>query len=297
MTSQNWPDGAPILSDGAWGTEFHKRGLTGGECSDGWNLLHPERVFAVAASYVEAGSDIILTNTFRANRVALAGYGLAEELEPINREGVRISREAAATVRPPHRRVQVFASFGTTGKILAAGEISREDALAAFREQTAILAAAGADALIMETVSDIEEASAGLAAARETGLPVWISFVFDTGRNKDRTMTGVTPEQAARRMTDEGAAGVGANCGVGIAEYVPVCRRLRETTALPLWIKPNAGLPTIENGQAVYATTPEQFASYIPQLVAAGAGVVGGCCGSNPDFIRAVARAKANLCV
>jgi 5-methyltetrahydrofolate--homocysteine methyltransferase len=290
MTQPNWPAGVPILSDGAWGTEFHKRGLSGGECSDGWNLLHPERVFEVAAAYVEAGSKIILTNTFRANRVALAGYGLAGKLEAINSEGVRISREAAGG------RARVFASFGTTGKLLAAGEIPPEEALAAFREQTAILAAAGADALIMETVSDIEEASVGLAAARETGLPVWISFVFDTGRNKDRTMTGVTPEQAARRMTDEGAAGIGANCGVGIAEYVPVCRRFRAATALPLWIKPNAGLPTIEDGQAVYATTPEQFASYIPQLVAAGAGVVGGCCGSNPDFIRAAARIMADLC-
>jgi methionine synthase I (cobalamin-dependent) len=190
----------------------------------------------------------------------------------------------------------VFASFGTTGKLLAAGEITREEALAALREQTALLAEGGPDALLMETVSDIEEASAGLEAARETGLPVWISFAFESGRNKDRTMTGVTPEQAARRMTDEGAAGVGANCGVGIAEYVPVCRRLRETTALPLWIKPNAGLPNIEDGRAVYATTPGQFASYIPQLVAAGANVIGGCCGTTPDFIRAAARVMANLC-
>lgn len=290
MTSPNRPLGGPILSDGAWGTEFQKRGLTGGECSDGWNLLHPERVLEVAASYVEAGSNIILTNTFRANRVALEAHGLAAQLDAINRAGVRISREAAGG------RARVFASFGTTGKMLVAGEIGREEALDAFREQTSILAAAGPDALLMETVSDIEEASVALAAARETGLPVWVSFAFDTGRNKDRTMTGVTPEQAARRMTDEGAAGVGANCGVGIAEYVPICRRFREATRLPLWIKPNAGLPAIEDGHAVYATTPEQFASHIPELVEAGAAVIGGCCGSNPDFIRAAARIMAGLC-
>jgi methionine synthase I (cobalamin-dependent) len=235
----------PLLSDGAQGTEFQKRGLAPGECSDAWNLLHPERVLEVGAAYAEAGSDILLTNTFRANRTALAAHGLEEKLEAINREGVRIAREAAGG------RARVFGSFGTTGKLLALQEISPEEALAVFREQTAILAAAGPDALLMETVSDIEEASIGLKAARETGLPVWISFAFDSGRNKDRTMTGVTPEQAARRMTEEGATGVGANCGVGIVESVPVCRRFRAATGLPLWIKPNAGLPSVENGEAV----------------------------------------------
>ena len=270
-----------VLSDGAWGTELQKRGLPLGDCPDHWNLLRPEAVGEVARAYVEAGSRVILTNTFRGNRVALAGYGLEDQVFAINRVGAAISRQAAA------RSALVFASLGPTGKMLAAGEVSPERVMLAFEEQAAALAEGGADALLIETMSDLEEASIALAAARRTGLPVIVSFTFDTGRNKDRTMTGATPEQAARRMAEEGADAVGANCGIGIAEYVPVCRRLRAATNLPIWIKANAGLPEMDNGTPVYRTTAEQFASHLPSLVAAGAKFMGGCCGTDPDFIRA----------
>jgi methionine synthase I (cobalamin-dependent) len=280
----------PLLADGAWGTQMQRLGLAAGEFPDHWNLLYPERVAEVAASYVGAGSAIILTNTFRANRVALAAAGLAGETAAINRAGARISREAAKG------RALVFASMGPTGKLVMASEIAPAEARDAFREQAAALAEGGADALLVETMSDMEEASLALAAARETGLPVWVSFAFDSGKNKDRTMTGVTPEHAARRMTEEGASGVGANCGVGIAEAAPICRRMRAATALPLWMKPNAGIPELEDGRLTYRVGPEQFASHIPALVGAGANVVGGCCGAGPDFIRAAARALADLC-
>jgi methionine synthase I (cobalamin-dependent) len=238
---------------------------------------------------VEAGSRVILTNTFRANRVALSQYGLADQLQAINREGVRIAREAA------HGRALVFASMGPTGKVLVTGEIGEEETSAAYMEQAESLAAGGADALLFETMSGLAEASLGLAAALRTGLPVLVSFAFESGRNKDRTMMGVTPEQAAQRMTAEGAAGVGANCGVGIAEYVPVCRRLRAATPLPLWIKPNAGLPEMVEGRPAYRTSPDEFASFIPAMVEAGATFIGGCCGTGPEFIRAAARALAGL--
>jgi 5-methyltetrahydrofolate--homocysteine methyltransferase len=275
----------PLLTDGAWGTELQKRGLAEGECSDRWNLQHPDRVLAVARSYVEAGSRVILTNTFRSNRIALAARGIGEDTAAINRAGVAISREASAG------RALVFASLGPTGKLLAAGEISEEDTLAAFREQAAALAGAGADALLIETMSDPAEASAALAAARATGLPVVVSFAFETGKNHDRTMTGATPEQVAQRMTEEGADAVGANCGLGIADSVPICRRLRAATSLPVWIKPNAGMPELENGRAVYRTSPGEFASFVPALLEAGASFIGGCCGSTPEFIRAASRA------
>ena len=279
----------PVLADGAWGTEMQWRGLPHGECPDRWNLLHPDRVADVAGAYVAAGSKVILTNTFRANRVSLAQYGLAGEVAAINRAGARLSRKAA------QGKALVFASIGPVGKIVAAGEIAEDEVLDAFREQAGALAEGGADALLVETMSDPMEASLALAAARDMGLPVLVSFTFDTGKNKDRTMTGATPEQVARRMAEEGADGVGANCGVGIAEYVPICRRLRAATSLPLWIKPNAGLPEIENGRAVYRTSPEQFASSIPALIDAGANFVGGCCGSDPSFIRAGARVLGQL--
>jgi methionine synthase I (cobalamin-dependent) len=280
----------PALADGAWGTEMQKRGLAAGECADRWNLLHPERVADVARCYVTAGSQVILTNTFRANRVALAEYGLADHADAICRAGARLSCEAAAG------RALVFASLGPTGKMLALEEISPERVTAAFRDQALALAEGGADALLIETISDLDEATLALRAACETGLPVWVSFAFDSGRNKDRTMTGVSPEEAARRMTAEGAAGVGANCGVGISEAIPICRRLRAATSLPLWIKPNAGIPELVDGQPVYRLSAGQFAALVPALVEAGANIVGGCCGAGPEFIRAAAGALAKPC-
>ena len=290
MTIEERMKAGPVLSDGAWGTEMQRLGLAPGECPDNWNLIHPARVGAVAASYVEAGSGVILTNTFRANRVALAAVGLAESVAAINRAGVRISRDAASG------RSLVFASIGPTGKLPAAGEIAPEEALAVFREQAAALAEERPDALLIETMSDIGEASLALAAARETGLPVWVSFAFDSGGKKDRTMTGVTPERAAARMAAEGAAGVGANCGVGIVEAIPICARMRAACSLPLWIKPNAGIPEFIDGRVVYKCDPESFAARVPDLVAAGAGVVGGCCGAGPAFIRRAALALEPVC-
>jgi len=142
--------------------------------------------------------------------------------------------------------------------------------------------------LLIETMSDVEEACLALRAALPTGLPVIVSFVFDAGRNKDRTMTGATPEQAAAAVEAAGAAAVGANCGAGIAAFAPLCARLRAACRLPVWIKPNAGLPEMVDGRAVYRTTPAEFAAHAPALVAAGAAFLGGCCGSNVEFIRAL---------
>jgi methionine synthase I (cobalamin-dependent) len=271
----------PVLADGAWGTELQQRGLAPGDCPDSWNLLRPEAVEQVARAYVEAGSRVILTNTFRGNRVALAGHGLEDVAFAINRAGASISRRAADGA------AIVFASIGPTGKMLAAGEITPELAAQVFEEQAVALAEGGADALLIETMSDPDEASIALASARKTGLPSIVSFTFDSGRNKDRTMTGATPEQAARRLTEAGADAVGANCGTGIPEYVAVCRRLRAATSLPIWIKANAGLPEMDDGHLRYRTTADQFASHLPALVEAGANFIGGCCGTTPEFIRA----------
>ena len=275
---------SPVLTDGAWGTELQARGLEAGECPDAWNLDHPSRVEYVARAYVEAGSRIILTNTFRANRIALAQYGLSDQIEAINRAGVQISRKAGG------RRALVFASLGPSGKLLMTGEVSEEELSAAFAEQAKILAGEGADGLVFETMSDLAETKLAVRAARATGLPVVASMAFDSGKNKDRTMMGATPEQAAVELTAAGADVVGANCGQGIESYVSLCPRLRAATSLPIWIKANAGLPEMVEGRAVYATTPDDFAGYVPELVAAGARFIGGCCGTDPDFIRAIRR-------
>jgi len=274
----------PVLTDGAWGTEFQARGLEAGECPDVWNLRHPERVEEVARAYVGAGSQVILTNTFRANRLALERHGLADQVKEINRQGVEISRRAA------QGHAHVFASLGPSGKLLIMGEVSEEDLRTAYLEQTAALAEAGADALIFETMSDLAEAKVGVQAARATGLPLIVSLAFDSGKNLDRTMMGTTPEEAAAQLSGEGVAVIGANCGQGIESYAPLCQRLRRSTSLPIWIKPNAGLPELKEGRTLYRTTPEGFARHAGALCAAGADFLGGCCGTNPDFIRALGK-------
>ena len=273
-----------VLTDGAWGTELQKRGLGVGECPDAWNLSHPEEVADVARRYCEAGSRVILTNTFRANPISLAPYGLTGCAAAINRAGVEMSKKAAAAAL-------VFASIGPSGKVLAASEVTEDELSAAFCTQAEALAAGGANALLLETFSEIEEALIALRAAKATGLPVIVSFAFDTGKNKDRTMTGVTPERAAKALTEAGADAVGANCGVGIEQCIELCRRMRGATHLPLWMKPNAGMPEVVDGAVEYRATAQQFASSVPSLRDAGASFIGGCCGTNPDFIRAATAA------
>jgi len=277
------------VTDGAWGTELQARGLGIGELPDAWNLSHPERVAEVASAYVNAGSRVILTNTFGANRIRLGDHSLAKRAVEINRAGVEIS------LRVAQGRARVFASIGPTGKMLMVGETTEEEMRAAFQEQATALAQAGADAIVVETMSDLAEAQIAVAAVRTTGLPVVACMVFDSGKDKDRTMMGTTPEQAAAALTAAGADVVGANCGQGIAGFTGICRRLRAATDRPIWLKPNAGLPQIVNGRAQYATTPEEFARHVPELIEAGASFIGGCCGTRPDFIKAICqRIKEN---
>jgi 5-methyltetrahydrofolate--homocysteine methyltransferase len=276
----------PVVTDGAWGTQLQLQGLPIGGCPDAWNRCHPDRVEAVARAYVEAGSQIVLTNTFGANRITLARHGLEGEVAAINRAGVAASRRAAGT------EVHVFASMGPTGIILASGDVSADEVRAAFSEQAQALAEAGAEAIVIETMSDLIEAELAVAAARETGLPIVACMAFGVGKAHDRTIMGVTPEQAAEVLGAAGAAVIGANCGNGAAELLPICRRLRAATDRPLWMKPNAGLPELTQGPApsiIYRTTPEEFAENAAALVEAGAAFIGGCCGTGPAFIRALA--------
>ncbi len=272
----------PVLTDGAWGTQMQARGLAVGGCPDEWNLTHPETVEEIPRAYVEAGSRIVLTNTFRANRVTLGDYGLADQTEVINRAGAEISCRAAAG------RAHVFASIGPSGRMLMMGEVSEQQLLDAFGEQARALAAGGAHALVIETMGDVAEAVLAVQGAKTTGLPVVGCLCFDSGAALDRTLMGTTPEQAAHELTAAGADVIGANCGQGIAGYVEICRRLRAATDRPIWVKPNAGIPELVNDVPVWKTVPEEFGSYGPALVAAGASFIGGCCGTAPEFIRAL---------
>jgi 5-methyltetrahydrofolate--homocysteine methyltransferase len=278
---------APVLTDGAWGTQFQTLGLQAGELADTWNLAHPGWVEDLARAYVAAGSQIILTNTFRANRVALDAYRLADRVDEINRSGVEISRRAAGG------RAYVFASIGPSGKLLVTGEVTESELRAAFAEQARALAAAGAHGLVVETMSDLVEARVAVEAARETGLPVVACLVFDSGKDKDRTMMGTTPKQAAKELTAAGADVIGANCGEGVEQYLALCRRLRAATDRPIWLKPNAGLPELVCNRVTYRMGADEFAKATAGLAIAGATFVGGCCGTSPEFIQALCQTLA----
>ena len=274
----------PVVTDGAWGTQMQDQGLGLGECADLWNVSRPELVANVARTYVEAGSRVILTNTFRANRIALAGYDAADRVSQINRAGAQISKKAAGD------SAYVFASIGPSGKMILTGETNEEQLYEVFLEQAQALAQGGADAIVIETMADLLETRAAIRAVKQTGLPVVASMVYDSGKDKDRTMMGTTPEQAAASLTEAGADIIGANCGIGIEAFLPICERLAASTDRPIWIKANAGLPVLNDGQVTYPIGPDEFAAHAKVLVEKGAAFIGGCCGTGPDFIRALVR-------
>jgi len=273
-----------IVTDGSWGTQLQKRGIKRGECPDSWNLSHPDWVEDVAKGYVDAGSQVILTNTFQSNRLSLARFDLADKAVEINTRGVEISKKAAGD------KAYVFASIGPSGKMLLTKETTENELQAAFEEQSNAIANAGADGIIVETMIDIVEAKIAAAAARQTGLPVIASMVFDAGENKDTTLMGNTPEQAAEELTKIGVDGVGANCGQGIKGYIPICKRLREATDLAVWIKPNAGLPEVKDEKTIFYTTAQEFVEFVPEMIQAGANFIGACCGSDQAFVKEIRR-------
>jgi methionine synthase I (cobalamin-dependent) len=279
----------PVVTDGSWGTQMQKRGLKRGDCPDSWNLSHPDQVLAVARQYVDAGSRIILANTFGASRISLDRYKLGDKTVEINTAGVEISKRAAGD------RACVFASIGPSGKMLITQETTEDALQECFEEQANAQARAGADGIIVETMIDIAEARIAATAAKQTGLPVIVSMVYDSGENKDCTMMGNTPEDVVKEITKIGVDGIGANCGQGIEAFLPICKRLRQATNLPIWIKPNAGLPEIVDDETVFRTTARDFVKYIPDLIHTGANFVGGCCGTDQDFVKAIREMVAEL--
>jgi methionine synthase I (cobalamin-dependent) len=272
----------PVLIDGAWGTELQKQGLKPGESPEALNLERPEIVEAVAKAYVDAGSRIIITNTFGGTCFTLERHGLADKVAEVNTAGAEISKRAAGD------QALVFASVGPTGKMLMMGDVTEDELFDAFCVQAQALAAGGADGLVIETMSDLEEAKIALNACKATGLPVVASMVYDAGADLDRTMMGVTVEQATAELTEAGSDVIGSNCGQGIEGFVKLCATMKANTSLPIWIKGNAGLPEMIDGEPIYKTTPEEFASFAKPLIEAGADFFGGCCGTSPDFIRAL---------
>jgi 5-methyltetrahydrofolate--homocysteine methyltransferase len=290
LTRENFGRLPLMPTDGAWGTELMKLGGPPSELKELWNVSAPDKVLQVARSYVEAGARIILTNTFSANRIVLERHGAAGRSAELSRAGAAISRQAAGD------QVLVFGSIGPTGKLVAMKQLTVADAEAAFAEQAAALAEGGADAIVIETMADIEEAKAALRAClRACDLPVGVSFTFDSGKDKNRTMMGITTAQAWKAAREGGASFVGANCGIGIDAYVKVARELAQCgTDLPLWIKGNAGRPKMAaDGSTHYDAGPEDFSRAVPELVETGVRFIGGCCGSTPAHVAAIVAAIA----
>jgi len=274
--------GKITIADGAWGTELDNLGCPPGFCREEWNVTDPDKVRQVASSYVEAGAQIILTNTFGANEFVLSRHNRGDKVHDFNKAGASISKDAAGN------KAYVFGSMGPSGKIIMMGEVKEAELADAFKAQAEALAEGGADGLVVETMTELAEVVAAVKAAKTTGLIVAASMTYDSGQNRTHTMMGVNPSQAVEALTEAGADIIGCNCGIGIENYINVAGMIREATDKPVWVKANAGLPEIEGSQIVDKMTPDDYANKAKNLAQAGANIIGGCCGTNPDFIRAL---------
>jgi 5-methyltetrahydrofolate--homocysteine methyltransferase len=276
-----------LLGDGAMGTQLQLAGLEPGGCGEAWNITHPERVLAIQQRYVEAGSDCLITNTFGGSRIMLERHDHGNDVVAINQAAVRIAREAFGD-RPGF----VLGDIGPFGGLMEPlGEVPEQQVRDAFAEQAEALVSAGADAVIIETQTALEELAIGIEAAKKAGAPCVIgSMAFDVTLDKSecRTMMGVAPTDAAEFMRSADIDVIALNCGTGIdvhwaaravEEYQTVCD-------LPAMAQPNAGQPILEDLKVVYKQTPEEMVADLPQLLAVGPRIVGCCCGSSPDHIR-----------
>ncbi len=278
--------GQVLVSDGATGTNLFQRGLPRGLSGENWVLDKPEEILRLERDFIEAGADIILTCTFSASPLRLEGGELAGRALEINQKAVVLARQAVGD-----KPVLVGGSIGPAGKLLKPyGPLGEEEALQNFAEQAQALDKAGVDLLVVETQFDLTEAKAILSGIRQvSSLPVVCSFSFDRGT---RTMMGVKPSQLATALQDLDVTVLGINCGRSLTENLANLKELRLSTDLPIWFKPNAGLPEVDaQGNPFYVTTPEQMGALAPEWLAAGAQIVGGCCGTSPDHLRQVARA------
>lgn len=276
-----------LVADGAMGTQLQLAGLPFGECGDRWNLEWPERIETIHRAYLDAGSEVILTNSFGANLWVLERYGLADRVEQVNRRAAEIARQAAGPGRI------VLGDVGPSGQLLEPlGPTTIEQVVTQAVRQVGALLEGGADAIIVETMMAIEEIVAVVGAALKAGAPYVIaSMAFDRLPNgRLRTMMGVSPEQAARDLADAGAAVVGANCGtrLDVADFAELTAALGSASHLPVMIQPNAGQPRLDQGRAVYDLAPADFAGQMRAVIQAGASIVGGCCGTTPAHIAAL---------
>lgn len=278
-----------IITDGAMGTVLFTQGLEHGDPPEIWNIEHPERVAVVHQAYIDAGSQVLLTNTFGGNRLRLALHNVQDRAKEANLAAAALLRKI---VEESGKEILVAGDMGPSGEVLAPyGELAFEDAKDAFAEQAEALIAGGVDLIWIETMSDLEEVRAAVEGTRSINadIPIVTTMTFDT---HGRTMMGVTPEQAYQTLSALNVAALGGNCGNGPEEIIQVIEKMGAMDgSLPLVAKANAGIPELVGGKAVYRASPETMADYAIKSYEAGARIIGACCGSTPDHILAIAEA------
>ena len=284
--------GRVLVSDGAWGTFLQKKGLQPGECPEEWNVTHPDDVLDIAKSYIDAGADMVETNSFGGNYFKLKNYGLEDHVVELNKAAAEISRKAAGADR------FVLGSVGPTGKLLMMDEVTEDELYNAFKEQSVALETGGVDAIVIETMTDLEEARIAVKACREnTSCEVICTMTFDKILSGEfRTMMGISPTEMISTLVEAGASVIGANCGNGIADMIGIVKEIRQADSeIPILIHANAGMPHYCDGVTTFPETPADMASRVSEIVEAGANIIGGCCGTTPDHICEVHRVVKSL--
>ncbi len=283
--------GKILVSDGAWGTFLHSKGLKPGQCPELWNIEHTEEVFDIAKSYTEAGADMVETNSFGGSSIKLAHYGLSSRASEFNQAAAAISRKAAGNNF-------VLGSVGPTGKILMMGEVTPEQIYDSFKEQVIALERGGVDAIIVETMTDLEEARLAVKAAKEnTTREVICTMTFQKSPDGEfRSMMGVSPTEMVNELVPEGVDIIGANCGNGIEGMIQIVNEIRSCNlSIPILVHANAGMPVFKDGVTHFPETPEQTAGFVMAIIDAGVNIIGGCCGTTPEHIRQISKVVNEL--